>query len=671
MKLSQGSFSDFLDMNVEIRGRLLYYYNDQGIYSLDLDEVPNENPVRIADANLHFNTPYLKDGNELVSMTQDGTIMILDENDHIDYILPNLAHFHKHENFLLGPKGQLHLYVNSRRVSGGFQSYDQGDTWIDVGLRWPDEYEVDLELESYPSCSLIQINGDTTACVRIRPSCDPSILKPQAPYDAVVEMFVGSQFHYTTDKGQTWELNYSNFIGEPNTSMIVVDGLLHIYSPVQSMPEFPVRPIFGENIEPTWNIYDPKSNFDLINEVSLIDYPLGETNGSFRVNQSGELHQHPLLTDDYSYIDDRQLSMSPAGELHLVPDSDASYVINRSEEEFRIYYRENREGDYHKLFLSPISLPQGELHVAADQIYFETEEDIFRADHPDFSAINTVIEIAICEGESHEGYSNAGTHVDVFTSVDGRDSTRTIHLEILPAPTKTLDITICEGDEYEGYDSSGTYLDNFVTADGCDSTRTLHLDILPTSQSELNQTICAGEFFEGYATTGTYQDLYTGANGCDSIRTLYLEVTPAMESYEAVHLCIGESYGVFSKAGLHQERFVNLEGCDSLHTVEIFEIERGDPICAFEFDEDPMQFSETTFLNIYPNPSTSEVTLYIDKTSRLPSDLFIISMDRNLVQKKTITQSATDIDINDLPVGIYFFYLQNGNNVYVDRVVKM
>ncbi len=528
MNINQGYQSDFLEMNVEKRGRLLYYYNSQGLNFLNLDEVPNEDPIHIADVNLHFDTPYIKDGQNLVCITQLGRILVLDQNNQINYILPNLDPFHQHNNFLIGPDGQLHLYVTSRLIRGGFQSYDQGDTWIQVEDRYLDEYEVDLDLESYPIGSLIQINGDTTACVRVMKSCDPAISKPQSPYDEVTNSFVGNQFYYTTDKGNNWAYA-RNFVGEPNTKMITVDGLLHIYSPVQSMPEFPVTYIIvdppGVTIRPTWNIYDPKKNFDLVSSVQLENYILGETNGSFRVNENGELHQHPLLVNDYSYIDDEQLTMSPAGELHLVPSSDASYVINTRNDTVQLYYRQDRYGDYFKLNVSPINLEQGQLHVAADKIYYETTDNIYRASHPIFEKPNSVIVKTICTGDTLEGYSSTGTYIDVFASANGLDSTRTLHLEVTPPLESWEEVYLCPAEKHNGLTDSGIYDFMLTSLNGCDSIH--HVEILEIDRDD---PICALKYDEEAKSFSDSQFLISYPNPASNEITIHVSKSSRLPS---------------------------------------------------------------------------------------------------------------------------------------------
>ena len=282
-------------------------------------------------------------------------------------------------------------------------------------------------------------------------------------------------------------------------------------------------------------------------------------------------------------------------------------------------------------------------------------------------------EDVICQGDESEGYTESGIYMDTFTStVTGCDSTRILHLEVQSTLEKTLDITICAGDSYEGYETTGTYVDGFVTDVGCDSTRTLLLEVLPVSTSEMSQVICDGDVYESYSVSGTYEDTFTSSvSGCDSIRILHLEVQPPLESWEVVELCIGESFGDYSQPGDYEEQHVSDQGCDSIHHLSIRHVDRGDPICALEFDTELKRFSETDFLNLHPSPARFDITLTIDKPSRLPSELFIYSVDHLLIRKMTLTDRETRIDLSNLADGLYLFYVKNGHNVFAELVTKM
>ena len=76
-------------------------------------------------------------------------------------------------------------------------------------------------------------------------------------------------------------------------------------------------------------------------------------------------------------------------------------------------------------------------------------------------------------------------------------------------------------------------------------------------------------------------------------------------------------------------------------------------------------------MNLFPNPVTSDITLTIDKPSRLPSELFIYSIDQVLLEKRKLTEKKTHIDMANYSDALYYFYIKNGHNVFVEKVVRI
>ena len=71
-----------------------------------------------------------------------------------------------------------------------------------------------------------------------------------------------------------------------------------------------------------------------------------------------------------------------------------------------------------------------------------------------------------------------------MTASNGCDSTSILTLEVLPISETTIEVAICEGEEYEGYSEAGTYTDIFTGNNGCDSIRVLELTILPADDPD-------------------------------------------------------------------------------------------------------------------------------------------------------------------------------------------
>jgi len=74
-------------------------------------------------------------------------------------------------------------------------------------------------------------------------------------------------------------------------------------------------------------------------------------------------------------------------------------------------------------------------------------------------------------------------------------------------------------------------------------------------------------------------------------------------------------------------------------------------------------------INIYPNPSTSKITIEIPGMTN-ESNLVIINIEGQQLIKRQISQPKTTIDISSLPSDVYFVRLTNDKIVEVGKFVK-
>ena len=228
--------------------------------------------------------------------------------------------------------------------------------------------------------------------------------------------------------------------------------------------------------------------------------------------------------------------------------------------------------------------------------------------------------ITICQGESYPVgtsiYNTSGVYTDVLTNSNGCDSTVTTNLFVETINISNTSVSICGGDTYNFngsiYNESGTYIATLTGASGCDSLATLFLTVLPSPTSSESVTICSGQSYsfgsQTLTTSGTYQELYTAANGCDSIRTLYLTVNPILDNDVMATICQGQSYAFgsqqLSSAGVYTENYTTAQGCDSLVTLYLFV-------------DDPVSFNTDTTLClgetlIFGTQSISESGIYTE-----------------------------------------------------------
>ena len=166
----------------------------------------------------------------------------------------------------------------------------------------------------------------------------------------------------------------------------------------------------------------------------------------------------------------------------------------------------------------------------------------------------------------------------VYSTVNGCDSTVTLHLTIRHSQTVVLDdpIIACDSVEWNGtwYYESGEQSFTTDGANGCDSTTTVMLTINHSNTGDTTAVACNS--FEWYGETYTSTPdvapthTFTNVAGCDSVVTLHLTVNysqtvtldpvSAYDSYE----WNGETY---TESGQLSYSTVGANGCDSTTTV--------------------------------------------------------------------------------------------------------
>jgi hypothetical protein len=125
-------------------------------------------------------------------------------------------------------------------------------------------------------------------------------------------------------------------------------------------------------------------------------------------------------------------------------------------------------------------------------------------------------------------YDSTGLYTNVYSNVNGCDSTVTLDLTINNTTTSTVTIGACDSFDWDGmtYDSTGLYTNVYSNVNGCDSTVTLDLTINNTTTSTITIGACDSFDWDGmtYDSTGLYTNVYSNVNGCDSTVTLDLTI---------------------------------------------------------------------------------------------------------------------------------------------------
>ena len=188
----------------------------------------------------------------------------------------------------------------------------------------------------------------------------------------------------------------------------------------------------------------------------------------------------------------------------------------------------------------------------------------------------------ICAGDTYsfgaQTLTSQGTYTELFSSVNGCDSTVVLTLTVNSGYLINENVAICNGASYMFPDgTTGTttqvYTSTLVSVGGCDSTIVTALTVnQPTVMTE-DVEICEGSshtFPDGSVGTITQAQtsVLTGVNGCDSIIVTALTVHSAYNYSESVVICLGDTYmypdgTIGSIDETHTSFLATSNGCDS------------------------------------------------------------------------------------------------------------
>jgi hypothetical protein len=73
---------------------------------------------------------------------------------------------------------------------------------------------------------------------------------------------------------------------------------------------------------------------------------------------------------------------------------------------------------------------------------------------------------------------------------------------------------------------------------------------------------------------------------------------------------------------------------------------------------------------VYPNPTSGIFTLELNEMRGNPI-LYLMNINGQNVLSKQITDKKTQINISDLPCGVYFLRLISNKGVEVGRIIKL
>ena len=163
----------------------------------------------------------------------------------------------------------------------------------------------------------------------------------------------------------------------------------------------------------------------------------------------------------------------------------------------------------------------------------------------------TNLEASICQGDTlkftdkfiGQVLNRQGVYFDTISASTGCDSVLILSLSVLQPATSEFSAKACETTGYyweavaKTFTQSGDYTEKLQTVEGCDSTVTLHLTINKPFEDATEATIEKGDSYSFYGETftesGTYEVVVPGQGGdCDSTHVLTLTVNTALDNVE-------------------------------------------------------------------------------------------------------------------------------------------
>ncbi|MFL2568314.1 MAG: T9SS type A sorting domain-containing protein [Flavobacteriales bacterium] len=238
------------------------------------------------------------------------------------------------------------------------------------------------------------------------------------------------------------------------------------------------------------------------------------------------------------------------------------------------------------------------------------------------------VTITACDSFDWDGitYDSTGMYTNVYTDVNGCDSTVTLDLTINNSSSSTVTITACDSFDWDGmtYDSTGMYTNVYTDVNGCDSTVTLDLTINTSDSTSFTASACDTSYFWSgvtYSMSGTYSQTLTNLSGCDSVVTLNLTIGYTESSTVTITACDSFDWdGVtYDSTGTYTNVYANISGCDSTVTLDLT-INNSSSLTVTitacdSFDWDGVTYDSTgTYTNVYTDVNGCDSTVTLDLT---------------------------------------------------------
>lgn len=309
-------------------------------------------------------------------------------------------------------------------------------------------------------------------------------------------------------------------------------------------------------------------------------------------------------------------------------------------------------------------------------------------------ALTGMLSTTICTGDSiivngTTYNANNSTGTEVFTAVNGCDSIVSISLNIIPTLTDSFTTTICDNDSlvvngttYNASNSSGTEI--FTSVNGCDSTVAVNINFISPVLVNALDTICNndsiiinGTVYNAANPTGT--ETLTAANGCDSIITVNLniqtiDISTFVSGFTINANQIGATYqwvdcnnGNAPISGATNRTYtvsgngdyaviIGLNGCSETSN------------CVNITGVSTEKVTSKTMFSIYPNPTAGLFTVELEAINS-PTTISIFDVLGQRILQQEIQNTTTQINLNEYSNGTYFIEINNQAAISVNKLI--
>lgn len=297
---------------------------------------------------------------------------------------------------------------------------------------------------------------------------------------------------------------------------------------------------------------------------------------------------------------------------------------------------------------------------------------------------------SICAGESYsiagEIFTESGNYMIFLASENGCDTLLQLTLTVDPLLTLDIQAAICEGDSYtlggQTFTQPGTYQDTLHAETGCDTIANLTLTVDPLPTTSFSAVICEGDAFsiggQTFSTPGDYTVTLPAETGCDTIASFNLSLSIIEPGVDVTdnHLIAFEANATYQwidcdsgediPGATNQDYFATITGNYAVHITNSLGCEYTSS-CTFVEVTATNKIYEGLIM-VYPNPAYGKVWIK-NETSFEVKGLTAVSLQG--ITMREFPGIVNDVDLSDLPAGLYLIKLEVNGVEVVKKIIKL